>query len=107
MQAAPARGGLFTFQESSFAECLLHDDALAGHLSGDRQADIGQHGGGDICQAAALAQLHIAAANGHKGHHIGGVAVKGVPSGFIIFSALPWSAVIKAQPPAFSTAVTT
>ena len=34
-------------------------------------------------------------------------AVKGVPSGFIIFSALPWSAVIKAQPPAFSTADTT
>ena len=28
-------------------------------------------------------------------------------SGFIIFSALPWSAVMKAQPPAFSTAVTT
>ena len=34
-------------------------------------------------------------------------AVKGVPSGFIIFSALPWSAVMKAQPPAFSTADTT
>ena len=26
-------------------------------------------------------------------------AVKGVPSGFFIFSALPWSAVRKAQPP--------
>ena len=54
------------FRKAFFAECLLHDDALAGHLSGDRQADIGQHGGGDICQAATLAQLHIAAANGHE-----------------------------------------
>ncbi len=35
-----------------------------------------QHGGGDICQAAALAQLHIAAADGHKRHRVGGVGGK-------------------------------
>ena len=39
----------------------LHDDALAGHLGGNGQADIRQHGGCDVGQAAALAQLHVAA----------------------------------------------
>lgn len=53
------------------------DQALAGHLSGDRQAHIGQHGGGDIRQAAAFTQLDIPAANGHKGHHVGGVGGEG------------------------------
>ena len=43
---------------------LLHNDALAGHFSRDGQADIGQHGGCDVGQTAALTQLHIAAANG-------------------------------------------
>ena len=41
--------------------------------AGTGQADIGQHGGCDVGQAAALTQLHIAAADGHKGHDIGGV----------------------------------
>ena len=34
-------------------------------------------------------------------------AVNGEPSGFFIFSALPWSAVRKTTPPAFSTASVT
>ena len=51
----------------------LHDDALAGHLGGNGQADIGQHGGCDIGKAAALAQLHVTAANCHKGHNVGSV----------------------------------
>ena len=61
----------------SAAQASLHDDALAGHLGGNGQADIGQHGGCDIGQAAALAQLHIAAANCHKGHNVGGVGGEG------------------------------
>ena len=56
---------------------LLHDDALTAHLCGDREADIGQHGGGDVGEAAALTELHIAAADGHKGHHVGGVGGEG------------------------------
>ena len=34
--------------------------------AGTGQADIGQHGGCDIGQAAALAQLHITAATATK-----------------------------------------
>ena len=56
-----------------FKKGLLSDDALAGHLCRDGQADIGQHGGCDVGQAAALAQLHIAAADGHERHDVGGV----------------------------------
>ena len=56
---------------------LLRNNALAGHFLGDGQTDIGQHRRGDVRQAAALAQLHVAAANGHKGHHVGGVGGEG------------------------------
>ena len=47
---------------------LLHNDALAGHFSRHGQTDIRQHGGSDICQTAALAQLHIAAAKIGRAH---------------------------------------
>ena len=61
----------------SAAQASLHDDALTGHLGGNGQTDIGQHGGCDVGQAAALAQLHVAAANCHKGHNVGGVGGEG------------------------------
>ncbi len=84
---------------------LLHDDALAGHFSRHGQTDIRQHGGSDICQTAALAQLHIAAANSHKGAPRWWCVGEGVPSGFIILLGVSrGAAVMKAQPPAFSTA---
>ena len=59
----------------------IHDDALAGHLFGNRQADIRQHGGSDVRQAAALAQLHITGTDNHKGHHVGGVSGEGAAIG--------------------------
>ena len=61
----------------SAAQASLHDDALAGHLGRNGQADIGQHGGCDIGKATALAQLHVTAANCHKGHNVGSVGGEG------------------------------
>ena len=45
------------FKKGRKSLVLVDDNALAGHLSRDGQADIGQHGGCDIGQAAALAPV--------------------------------------------------